>query len=122
MQDTHETKQPDQEMKQLAMRNARNRANTERWDRNVTVFSFAILIIVIILLFQGVGMEIVAPVAVIGLATVWLAGWRQGRQLFANFYSEELLKLEQASEEKVKEAEEETIEEKIRKAMRDMWR
>ena len=122
MQDTHETKQPDQEMKQLAMRKARSRANTERWDRNVTVFSFAILIIVIILLFQEVGMGIVTPVAVIGLATVWLAGWRQGRQLFVHFYSEELSKLEQASEEKVEEAEEETIEEKIRKAMRDMWR
>jgi len=122
MEDTHETKQPSEEMKQMAVQNARSRANTQRWDRNVTVFSFAILTIVIILLFQGVGMEIVAPVAVIGLGTVWLAGWRQGRQLFANFYSEELSKLEQASEEKVEEAEEETIEEKIRKAMRDMWR
>ncbi len=48
------------------------------------------MIIVIILSFQGIGIEIVAPIAFFGLAMAWLVGWRQGRQLYKRFYDEEL--------------------------------
>jgi len=120
MQSDHAAKQINEEKKQMAMRTARSRANKEKWNRNSTVFSFAILAIVIILNNQGVGWEIVAPVAMIGLTLVWLMGWLQGRQVYSDFYSEELSKLEQ--EETTKEMEEEPIEEKVRRAIRDMWR
>jgi len=48
------------------------------------------VIIVIILSFQGIGIEIVAPIAFFGLAMAWLVGWREGRQLYERFYDEEL--------------------------------
>lgn len=71
---------------------ARDRANDARWDLDVAVFLFGVLAIVIILQFQGTGVGIVAPVSVFGLASVWLVGWRRGRQAYQRFYDEELTK------------------------------
>jgi len=109
-------------MEQTAAQRAKDRANAARWNLDIAVFSFALLIIVIILLFQGIGIEIVAPVAVFGLAMVWLAGWWQGRQLYQRFYDEELSKLVRELRRTVKGAVEETIEEKVQKALRERWR
>ena len=106
------------ERERLAIQRAKDRARTARWDLNIAIFLFAILIIVIILLFQEIALEVVAPVAVIGLSLVWLTGWRQGRQLFERFCEEELAKLEFERTLKV----EETIEEAVRKAIRDRIR
>lgn len=106
------------ERERLAIQRAKDRARTARWDLNIAIFLFVVLIIVIILLFQGVVLEIVAPVAVIGLGMVWLTGWRQGRQLFERFCEEELSKLEYERTLKV----EETIEEAVRKAIRERLR
>jgi len=114
------------EMERTAAQRAKVRARTARWDLDTAVFAFAILIIVIILLFQGVVVEIVAPVALFGLTMVWLVGWRRGRQLYQRFYEEELSKLEQEVKKvitgTVEKAVEETIEEKVQKALRERWR
>ena len=83
-------KQDSPEMERRAAQRARDRANAARWNLDVAVFLFAVLIIVIILLFQGIGIEIVGAVAVFGLAMVWVVGWRQGNQLYERFYDEEL--------------------------------
>lgn len=107
------------EMEQVAMQKAQDRANMERWNRDVSVFTFAILIIVVILLYNDVAVEIVALVAVFGLFAVWLMGWLQGKKLYLQIYREELSNLVQ--EAKRSEGEE-AIEEKIREAMREMWR
>ena len=114
----------------VAMQRARDRAKAARWDLDIAVFSFAVLTIVIILLFQGIVIEIVAPVALFGLAMVWLVGWRRGKQLYQRFYDEEISKLERefkktirgTVKEAIKETVEETIEEKVQKALRERWR
>ncbi len=84
------------------------------------------MIIVIILLFQEIGIEIVAPVAIFGLGMVWLVGWRRGRQLYQRFYDEELLKVEQELEKTivktVEKTVEETIEERVQRALRERWK
>ena len=120
MADNTEATQVSPEIEQKAAQRARDRANAARWDLNVAVFMFAVLIIIIILLFQEIGIAIVAPVALFGLAMVWLVGWRQGRQLYPRFYDEELLRLERES--RAKEAVEETVEERVQKALRERWR
>lgn len=102
-------------LEQRAAENARDRARSARWDLDVAVFLFAILIIIIILLFQGIGMEIVSPVAVVGLALVWLVGWRRGRQLYLRFFEEELAKLQPRPEKSL----EETIEDRVQQALRE---
>ncbi len=111
------TKQVSPEMERTAVQRARIRAKAARWDVDVAVFFFAILITVIILLFQGSGIEVVAPVAISGLALGWLMGWRKGKQLYELFYDEELSKLEQGSKKTVKGTVVETIEEQVQKAL-----
>jgi len=125
--ETEVIKQVNGETEQKAARRARDRARNARWDLNVLIFLFAILIMVIILAtYTKAGLEIVAPIAIFGLAMVWLVGWRRGGQLYERFYDEELSKLEQEQKLKikktVKEAVEETIEEKVQKALRERWK
>ncbi len=126
MQDKAEAPEQDREkIEKLAAKRAGTRSRNARWDLDVAVFLFAILIIVIILLFQGVSIEVVAPIAIFGLAMVWIVGWRRGKQLYESFYDEELARLEREMEKKPKPTEvaiEETIEEKVQKALRDRWR
>ena len=122
--ETEVTKQANTETEQLAARRARGRARNARWDLNVAIFLFAVLILVIILAtYTKVGLEVVAPVAIFGLAMAWMVGWRRGGQLYQRFYDEELSKLEREQKLKikktVKEAVEETIEEKVQKALRE---
>ena len=108
-----------EEIKQKAARKATERTRTARWDLDVAIFLFAVLIIIIILLFQGISTEVVSPIALFGLAMVWLVGWRRGRQLYPQFYQEELAKLEPKPEKKMGKTIEETIEERIQKALKE---
>ena len=111
------------EMERTAARRARDRARNARWDLNVLIFLFAILIMVIILAtYTKAGLEIVAPIAIFGLAMVWLVGWRRGGQLYQRFYDEELSKLEREVKRAVTETVEETIEERVQKALRERWK
>jgi len=114
-----------EKIERLAAKRAGERAKNARWDLNVAIFLFAVLILVIILItYTKMGIEVVAPVALFGLAMVWLVGWRRGRQLYESFYEEELAKLEkdlEKKEKKVEEAIEETVEERVQKALRERW-
>lgn len=122
MDETEEIKQVSPENKEVAGRRAKQRAGDARWNLDIAVFAFAVLIIVLILLFQSVSLEIVAPVAVVGLGLVWLAGWWQGRRLYRRYYDEELDMLERGEKTVVDKTMAETVEEMIQKALRDRWR
>jgi len=94
MDEAEATKQVSPGIERLAMQRARDKANMAKWDLNIAIFLFAVLIIVMILLFQGIGIKIIAPVAIFGLAMVWLVGWRREKQLYKRFYAEELASLQ----------------------------
>ena len=120
MSESEDNKRASLKMERTAAQNAKIRARVARWDLDIAVFLFAVLIIVMILLFQKIGIEIVGPVAIFGLAMVWLVGWRRGKQLYQRFYEEELAKLEPESKRSVKEIVEEkvavTVEDMVKKA------
>ncbi len=121
------TKQVSPEMERTAAQRARDRAMAARWDLNTAIFLFAVLILVLILTtYTKAGLEVVAPIAVFGLAMVWLTGWRRGKELYQRFYDEELSKqeyeLKKAVRGMVKETIEETIEERVQKALRERWK
>ena len=99
MDEAEDKKQPGQGMEFLAMQMARSQANIAKWGLNIAVFLFAILIIIIVLVSMGIQTNIVAPVAILGLSTVWFMGWRRGRQLYQHFYTEELTALQQKPSE-----------------------
>ena len=79
----------------LAMQVARNKANMAKWGLNIVIFLFAILTTIIVLTSLGVGIGIVAPLAIFGLATAWFIGWRQGKQLYQSFFAAELSGLQE---------------------------
>ncbi len=106
------------EMEQAAMRRARDRAASGKWDLNVAIFLFAVLIIVIILLYQDVAVEVVSPVAIFGLVMVWLVGYRRGKQLYQHFLEEEIATAKREVD-KAMGALEDTIEERVQKALRN---
>ena len=122
IQDNNGTNEVSLEMKQMASLKARVRANKDKWNRDAFIFSFSVLVIVIILISQGVGIEIVTWVATAGLLAIWLMGWKQGRDMYADYYDEELLNIKQGKETTQPGPKDETIEEKVRAAIRDMWR
>ena len=122
MDEAEATSQFSPEMEATAARKAKARAKAARWDLDVAVFFFAVLIIVVILLFQEIRIEVVAPVATVGLALGWLMGWKKGKEMYQHLYDEELTKLFQESKKTAEGAEEETIEEKVQKALRERWR
>jgi len=129
VEQTAVSKQDKAEIERLAARRAGERAKDARWDLNIAIFLFAVLIIVIILLFQGISIEVVSPIALFGLAMVWLVGWRQGKRLYVTFYQEERARIERdlakgqkPTETKTETTIEETIEERVQKALRERYR
>ena len=122
VEDTEQTKK---EIEKQATKRAITRARVNSWDLNIAIFLFLVLIVAIILLFQGIGIEIVTPIAIFGLACVWLVGWRRRRKLYGSYYEEELINLARESsmkannEETVQKKMEETVEEYVQKALRE---
>lgn len=76
-----------------AIQKAKYRASASRWNLEVAIFLFGILAIIVILGNQGVGIWILAPIAIIGLIMVWMVGWRQARRAYQIYVSEELGRL-----------------------------
>ena len=75
---------------QMAAERAGERIRTARWDISVAIVAYVLLGTIILLRFEGMAIEIVVSIAVLGLGLVWLMGWRKGKQLFKRFYNEEL--------------------------------
>ncbi len=94
MDEVNITEQLIKEMEFLAKRSAMQRAQSAKWDIDVAAFYFTILILVIILVYYGAEIWIVAVSAVTGLVFGWLIGWIKGKRKFRLFYDEELLKVE----------------------------
>lgn len=90
VRDAEVTKWVHPETKRKAILRARDRANAARWNLDIAVFLFGILAIVFILSFEEVSIWIIVPVAVFGLAMVWIVGWRRARQVYGRFLDEEL--------------------------------
>ena len=101
MEEAKDSKQLSPVIERLASQRAKDKANIAKWGLNVVILLFAILITIIVLTSQGIGINVVAPVAIFGLAVVWLMGWRRGRQLYQRFYFEELSSLQQKPDKKV---------------------
>ena len=69
---------------------ARDKAKSQKWDMNIVVFMFAILLLTVILLFEDVDPIYLAPIAFFGLAMCWFVSWRQERRLYRRHYREEM--------------------------------
>lgn len=106
-----------QRWEHIASQRARQRARSARWDLDIAVFLFAIMILILILLFEQIMLEIVSGIAALGLALVWVGGWRKENKVYKLFYEEELSRLQSANQTL-----NETIEDRIQKALRERSR
>lgn len=88
--ETEDTKQPRHGIDRWATQMARNRAEAAMWDINLVVLLFAVLAIIIIMVSQDIDINIVAPIAIVGLVAVWVMARRRSKRLFQRFYAEEL--------------------------------
>lgn len=112
------TKLEVQEIKRTAAQQAKEKANAEMWSVDIVVFMLGVLAIILILRFQGLRAEIAVPIAIFGLGMGWIVGWRQGRRLYKIYYDEELARYGV----ELKEPEEETVEEMVKKALVMKWK
>lgn len=100
MDEAEEMEQSSPRIELLAKQMAGSKANVAKWGLNIVVLLFAVLITIVILISLGIGTDIVALLAVLGLAAVWFIGQRQGRRLYQRFYADELSGLQQKPSEK----------------------
>ena len=108
------------DLERTAALRARDRADTAKWDLNVAIFLFAVLIVVMILSFQDVAPEVVSPIAVVGLAAAWFMGRQKGKKLYRRLYDEELSRLSRESaRDTTGRSFQETVADAVQKALRD---
>ncbi len=73
---------------------AKEKARASRWNMNVAILAYALLVAVVLMRFQGVSIEVVAIIAIAGLAVVWFIGRRTEKQQYKRIYEEELKMLQ----------------------------
>jgi len=78
---------------------AKQEAKNQKWDMNLVVFMFAILLLIVILLFEGINTLYLAPIGFFGLAMCWYVSWRQGKKLYRQYYRHEIKKYYNSVEE-----------------------
>ncbi len=88
-------------MVRTAALRANHGADSAKWNLDVAISLFALIIVVMILSSRDVPLEVLAPIAVVGLAVAWFIGWRKGKKLYRRLYDEELSRL---ADESAKEA------------------
>ena len=120
MSESEAEKQAITEMERIASQTAKDKAQAGRWDLDVAIALFAVLILVVILLFGGASMTIVASTAIFGLLIAWLMGWRKGKRLYSSYYIEELRRLKYEMNRVVKEAV--TVDEKIQEILKERFK
>ena len=69
---------------------ARRAAKNQKWDMNLVVFMFAILLLTVILLYEGIDPIYLAPIGFFGLTMCWYVSWRQEKKLFRRYYRMEM--------------------------------
>ena len=71
---------------------AKEAAKNQKWDLNLVVFMFAILLLTVILLFEGIDPTYLAPIGFFGLASAWFVSRRQEKKLYKRHYRREIRK------------------------------
>lgn len=59
-----------------------------RWNINTTIVAYIVLVVVILLRFDGVSTRIVAPVAILGLSVTWLLGLMKSKRVYQRVFDE----------------------------------
>jgi len=86
-----------QSVEQQVAKRANEKALSARWNVNIVIFANAVFVAVVLMGIEGVAIEILAPVAVVGLSMIWLVSWLRWKRLYHQFYEQELSQIEEVS-------------------------
>jgi DNA-binding CsgD family transcriptional regulator len=92
-----------QSVEQQVAKRANEKALSARWNVNIVIFANAVFVAVVLMGIEGVAIEILAPVAVVGLSMIWLVSWLRWRRLYHQFYEQELSQIDEVSLDEKKE-------------------
>ena len=88
-----DTERVQKEIKIKAAKRANTRAKVNSWDLDTAILLFIIPILVTILIYKGIGIGIVALIAILGFTYVWLVGYRKRKRKIRLYYEEELVNI-----------------------------
>jgi len=94
----------ERQIEELAAERARRQTQSARWNVNIVIFTYAILTTVMLLRFENIPTEVVASVAVSGLAMTWFLGRMRGKKLYQRLYERELAEIKEAYHQERAEA------------------
>lgn len=86
-----------QSVKQRVAKRANDKALSLRWNVNIVIFANAVFVAVVLMGLEGVAIEILAPVAVVGLSLIWILSRFRWKRLYNEFYRQELMELDEVS-------------------------
>jgi DNA-binding CsgD family transcriptional regulator len=81
-------------LEQRVAKIANEKALSASWNINILILANALLVAVVLMGLEGVAIEILAPVAAIGIGTVWFISRIRRKRLYDQFYEQELEELE----------------------------
>jgi len=94
----------ERQIEKVAAERARQQTQSARWNVNIVIFTYAILATVMLLRFENIPTEVVASVAVSGLAMTWFLGRMRGKKLYQRLYEQELHELQEVHQPETAEA------------------
>ena len=88
-----------QSVNQRVAKIANEKALSARWNVNIVIFANAIFVAVVLMGLEGVAIEILAPVAAVGIGMIWLISRIRWKRLYHQFYEQELAELNTVSQD-----------------------
>jgi DNA-binding CsgD family transcriptional regulator len=76
---------------------ANDKALSASWNLNIVIFANALFIAVVLMGLEGVAIEILAPVAAVGIGMIWFISRIRWKRLYHQFYEQELAELDTVS-------------------------
>jgi DNA-binding CsgD family transcriptional regulator len=87
-----------EKIEQIATQRANRQVAATKWNLNILIVTYTVLAIAIFLRLEGIAIEIVSIITLVGLATIWFMTWRRRRRMYRDLYHEELSQLKELYE------------------------
>jgi DNA-binding CsgD family transcriptional regulator len=79
-------------MNRLLRQMARDKAASAKWNTQLLIVIYIVLIVVLVLQAEDINSFLVGGVAAVGLGVLWLLGWMRASRLEKKFFEEEVPK------------------------------
>jgi DNA-binding CsgD family transcriptional regulator len=81
-------------LEQQVAKRANDKALSTSWNVNIVIFANSLCVAVVLMGIEGVAIEILAPVAAVGIGMIWFISRIRRKRLYHQFYEQELAELD----------------------------